>query len=115
MPVSATMRVKVWPRADKRTDGIAVMMPGLGNRPEDFERHGIVETVLDHTRLTPVAPNAHFGYYRTQQLLPRLRRDVLHQAAARGYEQVWLVGVSLGGMGSLVMAGHHPERIAGVI
>ncbi|MEZ5701600.1 MAG: alpha/beta fold hydrolase [Burkholderiaceae bacterium] len=34
-------------------------------------------------------------------------------AQAKGYERIWLVGVSLGGMGALLYSQAHPQDIAG--
>jgi len=44
-----------------------------------------------------------------------LAADVIQPARARGYQQVWLAGISMGGLGSLMYAHHHPDEINGVL
>ena len=65
-----------------------------------------------------IAADAHLGYYleggyRTLPL--RLYQDVVLPAMARGRQKIWLVGTSLGAMGSLAYAKRYPETVAGVV
>lgn len=81
-----------------------------------FEAEGFVEAV--RSRGLPydmAAPNAHYGYYKGRTLLERLRTDVILPAKARGYVKIWLVGASMGGMGSLLYLKEHIEDIDGVL
>jgi len=36
-------------------------------------------------------------------------------ARAQGYKEIWIVGVSLGGLGSLLYSAEHPETVAGIL
>ena len=45
-----------------------------------------------------VAPNAHFGYYFGETLVNRLKVDIIDPSKVKGYENVWLVGASMGGL-----------------
>ena len=81
-----------------------------------FETEGLVDSV--RTRNIPfdmMAPNTHFGYYKDRSLEYRLRNDVILPAKAAGYDKIWLVGVSMGGLGSLMYLKHHTEDINGVL
>ncbi|MBN2793202.1 MAG: alpha/beta fold hydrolase, partial [Desulfuromonadales bacterium] len=40
--------------------------------------------------------------------------DIILPAKAKGYEKIWLVGVSMGGFGSLMYAKDHPGEIDGI-
>ena len=51
--------------------------------------------------------------YRTLPL--RLHLDVVLPASARGRQKIWLVGTSLGAMGSLAYVKRYPETVAGVV
>lgn len=62
-----------------------------------------------------VAPNAHFGYYKDRILEHRLTDDVIRPAKAKGYEKIWLAGVSMGGLGSILYLREHPEYIDGIL
>lgn len=94
---------------------LVVLLPGRLSAPGDFERHGLLAAVR---RARPdadiVAVDAHLGYYRAGVIRERLWRDVLQPATLR-YEEIWLVGVSLGGVGALAMTVTHGEALDGVV
>jgi len=62
-----------------------------------------------------LAVAAHLGYYRNRSVLDRLHQDVILPARARGVEEIWLVGISLGGVGALLYEAEHPGEIAGAV
>ncbi len=90
------------------------MLPGMGDRVGTFKSKGFLETENDWG-FDALAVDAHFGYYREQNLVTRLRDDIIVPAKASGYQDIWLLGVSMGGFGSLLYAQQHPEDISGVI
>lgn len=94
---------------------LIVFMRGLGGDNESFEKEGLVDDVRNrHMPYDMVAPNAHPGYYLGRTLTPRLKADVIDPAKAAGYEEIWLIGFSMGGLGSLMYLEEHPEDIQGV-
>lgn len=101
-----------------RTQGdsstLLVMLPGRGDRASAFVDAGFLET-SGEADFDVVAVDAHFGYYMKRNLMPRLHEDVIQPARDAGYESVWLLGVSMGGLGSLLYASEHPDNIDGVI
>lgn len=81
-----------------------------------FESEGFVEAVRKRSLpFDMVAPNAHFGYYKDRTLIERLTEDVILSAKTKGYEKIWLAGVSMGGLGSILFLIKHPEYIDGVL
>jgi len=92
--------------------GVFVFLPGLGDQPEKFVEHGFVEKVkaLGYDAVTV---DAHFGYYRERILKPRLDEDVISKLKQK-YQQIWLVGISLGGFGSVIYSVEHKD-ISGLI
>jgi len=95
-------------------DTLVVMLPGMGDRAGSFADNGFLEIGANHG-LDVIAVDAHFGYYRERSLLPRLRHDVILPAREHGYEHIWLLGVSMGGFGSLLYAREHAADIDGII
>ena len=94
----------------------AVMLPGKGDLGESYSDNKVVERLqATQSDLEVITVDAHFGYYRERNLLPRLDEDVLSSLRARGIETIWLVGTSMGGIGSLLMAQEHPELVDGII
>ncbi len=99
-----------------RAKAVLVMLPGAYDTPQDFVREGFVGAVRERQLAVDVQlVNAHVGYYTQQTILERLQQDVIGPARAQGYEQIWLAGISIGGMGSLMCAATHPEGISGVV
>jgi pimeloyl-ACP methyl ester carboxylesterase len=95
---------------------LVVFLPGRGDRPEHFERHGFDRLAREAgVRCELLAVDAHLGYYRNRSVLERLHQDVILPARARGVEEIWLVGISLGGVGALLYEAEHPGEIAGAV
>jgi len=97
-----------------RQNSVVIMLPGRGDRADSFIREGF-EEAGERWGFDTIAVDAHFGYYMQRSLLPRLHEDVIAPARAAGYENVWLLGISMGGFGSLLYASEHPELVDGVI
>ncbi|MGQ0524056.1 MAG: alpha/beta hydrolase-fold protein [Betaproteobacteria bacterium] len=104
------------PRQDAVNRVLLVMLPGAMHGPEDFVRQGFVRAV--RKRCLPVdviLADAHADYYLERSIGARLAQDVIRPTRARPHQQIWLMGISLGGMGALICARNHPAEIAGVI
>lgn len=99
-----------------RARGAIVLLPGFGDRPEAFSKHGFVAELLRaEPQYDVFAADAHFGYYRKRSLIERLDRDVIAPLKQRGYRELWLMGTSMGGFGAVGYAREHPERIRGLV
>lgn len=99
---------------DRKNKTLVVMLPGRGDRAESFRTAGFLDTD-DDSGFDVTSVDAHFGYYKKRNLVARLHNDVIIPAKQRGYENIWLLGVSMGGMGSLLYADQHPKFVDGVI
>lgn len=93
---------------------LVVMLPGMGDRADTFVRESF-ESAGQQYGFDTVMVDAHFGYYRERILIPRLHEDVILPAREAGYERIWLLGVSMGGFGSLLYSANHPAQVAGVV
>jgi pimeloyl-ACP methyl ester carboxylesterase len=96
---------------------LMVFLPGGGDSAESFARQGFVDAVLaTRYSIDMVAADATMGYYTRGVFTERLWRDVVRRRALRGYREVWLVGPSLGGFGSLLYARQRPAgEVSGVL
>jgi len=104
------------PRQDGANRVLLVMLPGATHVPEDLLQHGFVRALRE--RRLPVDAmlvDAHADYYLERSIGERLAKDVMLPARAAHYRQIWLMGISLGGMGALICARDHPAEIDGVI
>lgn len=95
---------------------LIVLLPGRHNDAAAFDSEGFIAAVQrTGLRADIVATEAHFGYYARQTLVPRLHEDVIVPARSNGYRRIWLVGVSMGGLGALWYDMDHPGEVAGVV
>jgi hypothetical protein len=95
---------------------LVVVLPGLNTEPEELVEGGLPQIIGEAgVAADVVIPEAHFGYYADHTLIERVDEDLVEPAFAAGYAHVWLVGISLGGLGVLAYGTAHPERIAGII
>ncbi len=114
---TGTLRVLERDRAEgARARCLVAFLPGIGDEPEAYLEHGFVDRLRAANIDADVRlVDAHFGYYREQSVVPRLVEDVIEPAEAAGYEQLWLVGISLGGLGSLALTTDDPRRVDGLV
>jgi alpha-beta hydrolase superfamily lysophospholipase len=101
--------------AAQNARGLVVFVPGMGDGPNRYEQKGFVEIVRrTNPRFDVVAADAHFGYYRDFRVLERLHLDVIQPIAGR-YDQIWIVGISIGGLVATSYAMEYDELTTGVI
>ena len=92
-----------------------VFMRGIGGSNATFEEEGLVDDVRGlNLPFDMAAPNAHLGYYTGRTLIVRLKEDVIDPARAEGKENIWMVGFSMGGLGSLLYELERPGDIDGI-
>lgn len=95
---------------------LVLFLPGRRESLGDFGRRGFPEmaararVIADYTEV-----DAHMGYYRAETISTRLHEDVVAPAHARGVEKIWIVGISMGGLGGILYAREHPEGAQGVV
>lgn len=95
---------------------LLVMLPGAGDRVGTYDKHGLVQTLRDTgMEVDMLEVDAHPGYYFGKRtLLERMEADVLAPNRGR-YDELWIVGISMGGIGALLTAWTHPEDIDGLV
>ena len=90
---------------------LIVMLPGRHSRGSNLEREGISRELTQLRDTDFVAVDLHFGYYRNRSFLERLREDIILPARKKGYREIHLLGVSMGGMGALFYATQYPDEV----
>jgi len=87
---------------------LLVMFAGATDRLEDCVEQGFIGMVrVSSALIDVVAVDAHMNYYLERSVVERLETDVIAPALAKGYMRIWLMGISLGGMGALDYARRH--------
>jgi pimeloyl-ACP methyl ester carboxylesterase len=96
---------------------LVVLLPGVFDDADDFTKQGFIGTIrASGLSVDIVATNATLGYYLKGKMPEQLFTDVVKPAQGKQrYEQTWLIGMSMGGMGSLLGAQHHASELAGIV
>src|SRR5262249_8079728 len=95
---------------------LVVFLPGRRDNFGDYGRRGFPEMASRAGVLADfVEADAHFGYYQARTISGRLYEDVVAPARARGVERIWMIGISMGGLGAILYAREHPEIGGGVV
>lgn len=101
--------------ATEPTARLLVMLPAAKALPEQFVEHGFIEALRERQLpLDVLLVDAHSGYYLENDIVERLD-EVVRPMAAKGYREVWLAGISLGGMGCIAYACHGGTPLAGML
>ncbi len=117
-PTTVPMREVRAPRAahEGRERCLVIVLPGLNNAPEHLLELGFADAIHDANVAADVTiAEAHFGYYAKHSIVDRVDEDLVLPALESGYSKVWLVGISLGGLGALAYGAAHADRLAGII
>ncbi|MCG8461290.1 MAG: alpha/beta hydrolase [Holophagales bacterium] len=89
-----------------------VFLPGAFDRPATFEREGFDHILAERSpQVRSLAVDLHLRYYIRGKALRRLDEDVVTPLRQEGY-RVWLVGISMGGMGAALYASQVPGYVA---
>ncbi|RXZ43863.1 alpha/beta fold hydrolase [Crenobacter cavernae] len=103
-------------QAAERSDTLLVMLPGISDRMGDFDREGFIGALRHHAiQADVISVASHAGYYFSGELVERLHDDIVLPARSQGYRNIWLVGISLGGMGCMLYAREHPQQLSGIV
>lgn len=93
-----------------------VMLPGARDRAQDLIEQGFVRALRKRgLAVDAVVVNAHFDHYLERSVVAQLEQDVIAPLREGGLARIWLMGISLGGMGALSYAREHADAIEGVI
>jgi len=99
-----------------KSKSLFVLLPGRNSAPDAFEKEGFIQAVREKdVAVDVVAVNAHIGYYMERSITVRLKEDIIKPAKSKGYKQIWLVGISMGGLGALLYEKQFAHDISGII
>jgi pimeloyl-ACP methyl ester carboxylesterase len=102
--------------APQKAQRLVVVLPGRGDDLQGLRRSGITEAIqAAWPDADVVLTGLSLAYYMAGQAERRLHDEVIAPARRRGYTQVWLVGASLGGVGSILYDRAYPDEISGMV
>jgi pimeloyl-ACP methyl ester carboxylesterase len=105
-----------YPAPNGAAEVLLIMLPGAGIEASEFAEQGMVAAVqaLEPAVAVTVA-HPDIGLYLEDGVTEVLHRAVVEPALARGCTRIWLLGISLGGMGALLYASAHQAHVEGIV
>ena len=95
---------------------LLVLLPGLFDTPDAFFESGFVDDARRASgRCDLLAVDSSLAYYTDGSIVDVLTGDVLWLARARRYEEIWVVGISMGALGAVLLAEHNPGSVRGLV
>ena len=95
---------------------LLVMLPGVGMEASDFADHGLVSAAHElGLAVDIVATRPDLDLYLDGDFATALHHAVIEPALAQGYTRIWLLGISLGGMGALLYASRYAAHVEGIV
>lgn len=106
-----------YPAPEPGTEPILlVMLPGAGTEARDFAAQGLVAAAqAKYPAVEVIALRPELDLYLEGRIGAVLHEAVIAPALAAGARRIWLLGISLGGMGALLYASAHPECVEGLV
>ena len=105
-------------RDGQRAPSLAVLLPGALQQPEEFVTAGFVDAVRRRKLPLDLAlldPGLQFiGEAADGTALDRIHDSVMQPARRAQYEQIWLVGISIGGFMAIAYAERYPDLATGL-
>ena len=106
----------VWDKLGKKTNQVIVFLPGLYDVADVFKKEGFF-TIARKAGIEAdmVAASIHFDHLLEGKLIKRIEKDVFRNLVKSGYKNIWFVGLSLGGLNSLLFYRQYSDEICGVV
>lgn len=100
-------------KSDRR---LFILLPGVGDNEKSFADHGFIKALQSkYTDFDVITVSAHIKYYEPLTIVDRIREDIVLSAINVGYKEIYIGGISLGGLGSLLYLKNYPSELAGVL
>ena len=102
--------------SDSRDRVLLIMLPGVGIEAAAFAEQGMVAAVRAHgLAVDIVAVHADLELYLDGDIAAALHRAIVEPALHEGYARIWLLGISLGGMGALLYTSAYAGQVEGLV
>lgn len=106
----------LWDKNGKRTENLIIFLPGLYDSQDKFKKELFFKVAREaDIEADLVAVNISVMHLSKKMLSERINKDVLEHIKNDGYKNIWMVGVSIGGLNSLIYLKNHEENICGVV
>lgn len=98
--------------SNKDSTQLIVLLRGYGNDINYFDKNGWREKLQQrYPAYSIIVPDLHYGYYKEGIFFKRLYDDVIVPAKQSGIKSIWLVGISMGGLGAILTSEYAMDDI----
>lgn len=95
---------------------LIALLTGTYSEPEDLARQGFADAVARQGIAADVVmAELRAAWFADGSIVERIREHVVRPARARGFERIWLGGISLGALTALSYAARHEEDLEGLV
>lgn len=104
------------PAPQQPAQRVVVMLPGRGDDLDTWQQQGVARIIQQEWPDADVLlTGLTLPYYRAGVATRRLHDQVVAPLKEDGSRQVWLAGISLGGMGALLYDKAYPDEVHGML
>lgn len=102
--------------AGQHAKTLVILLPGAYQQPEDFIKEGFVKAVHEHQLpIDLMMAELSFHHIANQTALTEIHTELIQPALGKGYKNIWLAGISIGGYVAIAYANRYPAKLAGLL
>lgn len=106
----------LWDKLEGKSDSLIILLPGIYDTAETFKDEQFFTIAREAgIKAEMVAANIHVWHLVQDKMIERIEKDIFRYIKNKGYKNVWFVGVSLGGLNSLLFYQKHIKDVCGVV
>ena len=95
---------------------LVVLFPTMGGKGSHYETQGFLDEVWERGfEASMEVLDVKLSLYLRGKFVELLKTEVIEPAKTEGFEEIYLVGISLGGHGVLLYATEYPEDVDGIV
>ncbi|SFN35157.1 hypothetical protein SAMN05216289_11629 [Dokdonella immobilis] len=93
-----------------------IVLPGRGDDLDSLQRRNLAAVIQRHwPEADVILTGLTMPFYKEGRATTRLHDEVVAPMRERGYREIWLLGISLGGMGAILYEHEHPGETDGIL
>ena len=104
--------------ADRRAKSLVIMLPGALQQPEEFAQAGFIDALRQRQLSVDLAlvdlGIEYIGETTDGSTLERINTELIQAARLQRYHDIWLGGISIGGLIASAYADRYPGQVDGL-
>ena len=106
----------VWDKTGEKVDSVIIFLPGLLDTAKTFKDEQFFSAARKvGVKADMVAASINIRHLIEKVMVERIEKDIFRHLKNEGYKNIWLVGMSLGGLNTLLFYQKYAKDICGVV